>query len=163
MRNTHQENRNIPKYFWNNLIIEILNFTSLPIVQIGTKSDFAFGGNDKLLDMREKFNLQELREVIDKSDLYIGVDSAPLHIAATTRTEIIAFFTTARGEYRKPLRAIENFTEIKPEIDCYGCQVNLPLGSTMAICQRKDNDCVNQFDFEKTLNLIKSKITSLRS
>jgi heptosyltransferase III len=158
MRNTHQANRNIPIEFWNNLIINTLNATSLSIVQIGTKTDYAFGGTDRLLDVRDRFSMQELREVINESELFIGIDSAPLHIAATTQTEIIAFFTSAHAKYRKPLRPLENFTAVEPDIDCYGCQVDLPLGSTLAVCRRNDNECVNRFSVENTVNLITSKI-----
>ena len=145
MRNTHQPNRNIPQYFWSELIEKIINTTSYHIIQIGTSSDFAFGGNERLVDMRGKLSLHELREVIERSACYLGVDSAPIHIAGTTTTNIIGFYTTARYEYREPIRYKGAFTALIPKIDCYGCQVNLPLGSTIAACARGDNDCVNQF------------------
>jgi ADP-heptose:LPS heptosyltransferase len=151
MRNTHQPNRNIPQSFWLTLVERILKETDLHILQIGTSSDFAFGGNEKLIDMRGKFSIHELHNVIEKSKCYIGIDSAPLHIAGTTCTNIIGFFTTARSEYREPLRAKGRFKAIIPEIECYGCQVNLPLGSTMATCARGDNDCINRFDIEDVM------------
>ncbi len=38
------------------------------------------------------FDLSELRALIDRSALYIGGDSGPMHIAATTRTPVVALF-----------------------------------------------------------------------
>ncbi|HUQ89878.1 MAG TPA: glycosyltransferase family 9 protein [Vicinamibacterales bacterium] len=39
-----------------------------------------------------EFDLAELRALVDRAVLYIGGDSGPLHIAATTRTPIVALF-----------------------------------------------------------------------
>ena len=155
MRNTHQPNRNIPQEFWLKLIEEIVNTTNYHVLQIGTLSDFAFGGNERLVDMREKLSLHELREVIEKSACYLGIDSAPIHIAGTTTANIVGFYTTARYEYREPIRHEGAFTALIPKIDCYGCQVNLPLGSTIAACARGDNDCVNQFSTDDAISALK--------
>jgi ADP-heptose:LPS heptosyltransferase len=39
-----------------------------------------------------EFDLAELRALVDRAALYIGGDSGPLHIAAATRTPIVALF-----------------------------------------------------------------------
>jgi ADP-heptose:LPS heptosyltransferase len=40
----------------------------------------------------ESFTLDELRAVLDRSALYIGGDSGPLHIAATSDTPIVGLY-----------------------------------------------------------------------
>lgn len=50
------------------------------------------------------FDLAELRALIDRADLYIGGDSGPLHIAATTRTPIVALFGPTVAERSRPWR-----------------------------------------------------------
>lgn len=155
MRRTFQGSRNLPESFWRQLVIDIVNETGLNVVQVGGPEEHAFGGSDRLIDMRGKLSIHQLREVFARAQCYIGVDSAPLHVAATTGTDMIAFFTTARAEYRLPYREKGAFRAIVPAIDCYGCQERLPLGSTMVKCERGDEDCVNRFSVSDVTGALK--------
>jgi lipopolysaccharide heptosyltransferase II len=51
-----------------------------------------------------EFDLAELRALVDRAVLYIGGDSGPLHIAATTRTPIVALFGPTLPERSMPWR-----------------------------------------------------------
>jgi predicted lipopolysaccharide heptosyltransferase III len=51
-----------------------------------------------------EFDLSELRALIDRAALYIGGDSGPLHIAATTNTPIVALFGPTLPERSMPWR-----------------------------------------------------------
>jgi lipopolysaccharide heptosyltransferase II len=51
-----------------------------------------------------EFDLSELRALVDRAALYIGGDSGPLHIAATTRTPIVALFGPTLPERSMPWR-----------------------------------------------------------
>ena len=51
-----------------------------------------------------EFDLAELRALIDRAALYIGGDSGPLHIAATTRTPIVALFGPTLPDRSMPWR-----------------------------------------------------------
>ena len=50
------------------------------------------------------FDLAELRSLVGRAALYIGGDSGPLHIAATTRTPIVALFGPTLPERSMPWR-----------------------------------------------------------
>lgn len=50
------------------------------------------------------FDLPELRALIERASVYIGGDSGPLHIAATTRTPIVALFGPTVPERSMPWR-----------------------------------------------------------
>ncbi len=39
-----------------------------------------------------EFDLSELRALVDRAALYVGGDSGPMHVAATTRTPVVALF-----------------------------------------------------------------------
>ena len=52
-----------------------------------------------------KLNLRELREIILYSSLFIGPDSGPMHIAATTQTPVIAYFGPTIPEHFSPWKA----------------------------------------------------------
>lgn len=51
-----------------------------------------------------EFDLSELRALVDRAVLYIGGDSGPLHIAATTTTPIVALFGPTLPERSMPWR-----------------------------------------------------------
>jgi len=51
-----------------------------------------------------EFDLAELRALVDRAALYIGGDSGPLHIAATTRTPIVALFGPTLPDRSMPWR-----------------------------------------------------------
>ena len=47
---------------------------------------------ERLLRLAGRLNLVEIRELISRAALFIGPDSGPMHIAASTSTPIIAYF-----------------------------------------------------------------------
>jgi ADP-heptose:LPS heptosyltransferase len=51
-----------------------------------------------------EFDLAELRALIDRAALYIGGDSGPLHIAATTGTPVVALFGPTLPDRSMPWR-----------------------------------------------------------
>ncbi|MEO7156973.1 MAG: putative lipopolysaccharide heptosyltransferase III [Vicinamibacterales bacterium] len=51
-----------------------------------------------------EFDLPELRALVDRAALYIGGDSGPLHIAATTQTPVVALFGPTLPERSMPWR-----------------------------------------------------------
>jgi ADP-heptose:LPS heptosyltransferase len=51
-----------------------------------------------------EFDLSELRALVDRAALYIGGDSGPLHIAATSVTPIVALFGPTLPERSMPWR-----------------------------------------------------------
>jgi ADP-heptose:LPS heptosyltransferase len=154
MRRTVQNSRNLPEFFWKSIIEKLLSQKDVCIVQVGMPNEIAFGGDPRLIDLRGKLSIHALQKVIESSVFYIGVDSAPFHVAATTAVNMAIFFTTARAEFRRPFRPLGNFQVFAPNISCYGCQEKSPLGSTMVTCARGDEDCVNQFDLDFVLNSI---------
>jgi ADP-heptose:LPS heptosyltransferase len=51
-----------------------------------------------------EFDLPELHALVNRAALYIGGDSGPLHIAATTRTPVVALFGPTLPERSMPWR-----------------------------------------------------------
>ena len=58
------------------------------------------------------FDLFELRELIAGSAVYIGVDSGPAHVAATTHTPIVELIGPTRPERSRPWRDPRWFSEM---------------------------------------------------
>jgi predicted lipopolysaccharide heptosyltransferase III len=70
-----------------------------------------------------EFDLAELRALVDRAALYIGGDSGPLHIAATTRTPIVALFGPTLPDRSMPWRdpAIGAIAVDAGELPCRPC------------------------------------------
>jgi heptosyltransferase-1 len=71
----------------------------------------------------DEFDLSELRALIHRAVLYIGGDSGPLHIAATTRTPIVALYgptLAARSEPWRPAALVSETVEVGP-LPCRPC------------------------------------------
>ncbi len=58
-----------------------------------------------------ELDLHELRSLIARASLYIGGDSGPLHIAATTTTPIVALLGPTLPERSMPWRGADSFAE----------------------------------------------------
>ncbi len=96
------------------------------IVLIGSKKDIPIGkklvskDREFVFSFVGKLNLRELRELISCSSLFIGPDSGPMHIAASTSTPIVAYFGPALPASFKPWKAKSIILE--KDLDCRPCK-----------------------------------------
>src|SRR3954466_5625336 len=61
------------------------------------------GAEDRIVDFGE-FDLAELRALVDRSRLFVGGDTGPLHIAATTATPIVGIYGPTESARSAPWR-----------------------------------------------------------
>ncbi len=73
-----------------------------------------------LLSLVGKLNLREVKELISHSSLFVGPDSGPMHIAASTSTPIVALFGPTLPAHFAPWQA--NAFMIEKELDCRPCK-----------------------------------------
>lgn len=76
-------------------------------------------GPSGLLSLVGQLNLRELRELILKASLFVGPDSGPMHIAASTSTPIIAYFGPNLPAYNSPWKS--EFLVVEKKLDCRPC------------------------------------------
>ena len=57
----------------------------------------------RIVSLRRVRSLAELRALVDRAALYIGGDSGPLHVAATTTVPIVALFGPTLPERSAPV------------------------------------------------------------
>lgn len=157
MRQHTWPSRNLKISFWQELVSKIIDKTDLTIVQVGANHEIAFEGNSRLVNALGKFTIHELKELIQTSKGFVGMDCATVHVAACTDKPLIGFFTSAHHEYRKPLGNTP-FYSIAANIECYGCQKdNLPP-CTIFICNRNDVECINRFNADSVVETIKTAV-----
>ena len=73
-----------------------------------------------LLSLVGRLNLREVKEFISHSSLFVGPDSGPMHIAASTSTPIVALFGPNLPAFNAPWQA-KAFV-VEKELDCRPCK-----------------------------------------
>ncbi len=107
------ESRTYKKENWQNLINK-LNENNIPVVLIGknsfetgfhTMQKNVFGLNlQNGLDLTNKLSLSQSWHVINKSKVFVTMDSGPMHLAGTTDAFIIQLGSSINNKLRAPYR-----------------------------------------------------------
>ncbi len=110
----------------------------------GARRKLPAGDRHRVLDCGD-FSLAELRALLDRSALYIGGDSGPLHVAATTRVPIVAIFGPTPSErsapWRDPALLLESI-----EIDGLPCRP-----CDQRVCEPGDFRCLTRIDVPRVV------------
>lgn len=141
-------NREVDVSVWQTLLKGLVDQDSFKIIYVGVERDHAQITGPHVEDHRGRYSIQQLSLLIAKSAGFIGGDSGPSHIAATTHAPMAVFYTCAHHEARMPLRQGGRFMPIAPDVDCYGCLTSRPIPRPGYFCHRGDNACVHAFDRE---------------
>jgi lipopolysaccharide heptosyltransferase II len=91
------------------------------------------------------FSLAELRALLERSALFIGGDSGPLHLAATTEVPIVAIFGPTPSErsapWRNPALLLESI-----EVDGLPCRP-----CEQRVCEPGDFRCLTRIDAPRVI------------
>lgn len=151
------DSRNIDKNIWDQYIKLVLAHTDLHIVIVGAYCDHFPAYHDRLIDLREKLTIKQLKEVIAHSNAFVGADSLPSHVANSTDVPSFVLYTSASADVRK-YESKSNSIPIAADIDCYGCRKHLPPPVFSSNCHRKDVECTRRFDPENMFKRLLSVV-----
>lgn len=102
-----------------------------------------------------EFDLAELRALVARASVYIGGDSGPLHIAAATRTPIVALLGPTLPERSKPWRDARWFAEmVDLELPCRPCD--------QRVCEPGDFRCLTWITPERVLEATERALAASR-
>jgi lipopolysaccharide heptosyltransferase II len=101
-------------------------------------------GRHRVLECGD-FSLAELRALLEESALFIGGDSGPLHLAATTRVPIVAIFGPTPSERSVPWRDPALLVE-SVEIDGLPCRP-----CDQRVCAPGDFRCLTRIDAPRVI------------
>lgn len=117
------------------LIRRLARLPGLKIVMVGSASEVdqraeteileelaAAGawGSHNIISLVGQLNLMEMKEVIARAALFVGPDSGPMHIAASTSTPIVAYFGPTLPAHFAPWKA--KAIVIEKAMDCRPCK-----------------------------------------
>jgi lipopolysaccharide heptosyltransferase II len=77
--------------------------------------------NTSFSNLCGKLSLDELIYLISRLDLLVSNDSGPMHIAAATRTPVVALFGPENPDHFKPYTQPELYRIIQKDVSCRPC------------------------------------------
>jgi ADP-heptose:LPS heptosyltransferase len=102
-----------------------------------------------------RFDVHELHALIARAAVYIGADSGPLHVAATTRTAVVALLGPTVGERCLPWRDPRWFTEAVDAgpLPCRPCRQRR--------CEPGDFRCLTMITPQQVSNAVERALMSI--
>jgi lipopolysaccharide heptosyltransferase II len=119
------------------------------------RAKLAAGDRHRVLGCGD-FSLAELRALLERSALFIGGDSGPLHLAATTRVPIVAIFGPTPSERSAPWRDPTLLWE-PIEIDGLPCRP-----CDQRICEPGDFRCLTRIDAPRVIEAAERLLAARR-
>ncbi len=104
---------------------------------------------DRVFSLAGQLNLREVRDLIERAALYIGPDSGPMHIAASTQTPIVAFFGPTLPAHFAPWKARARLLE--KDFKCRPCR--------QRECRLRDIPCLLTITPEEVIQAAASLVT----
>lgn len=101
--------------------------------------------NDAIIEAGS-LSLMEYAALLERCDLFVGVDSGPMHIAAAVETPVVALFGAARAEYLRPLGANDRVVSRQGEFDCSPC--------AQTECLMPESSCMHAINTDDVWNAI---------
>src|SRR5262249_28073740 len=100
------------------------------------------------------FSLSELRALLDRAAVYIGGDSGPLHVAATTRVPIVGLYGPTLPARSAPWRSPACATESVDagDLPCRPCD--------QRVCEPGDFRCLTSIDAARVFEAAKRALKS---
>lgn len=98
--------------------------------------------SSQLLDLCGKTTIKELAAVSELSSLFIGIDSAPMHIAAAVKTPVISLFGPTEENVWRPYNNNNSHIVITKNLSCKPCKKgmceDIPLRECMTAIKPDD-------------------------
>jgi ADP-heptose:LPS heptosyltransferase len=143
MRNWHWTAKNISTDVWLEVFTQIFeNRADFKVVCVGGLTD-NWIEHPLFVDLRDKYNSQQIKYLCDHAACFVGVDSGPFHCASASSTHIVGLLTHLRPECIMPAG---DHTAIQTLEDCRGCNDVQQRPVRQLICSKGNTPCNNNFD-----------------
>lgn len=154
MRRFAWENKNVDLAIWEDYFTKLhAAHPTLKIVGVGAKYDYRAVGHVQRVDLVNQLSVGELAHLIAGAKCFIGGDSAPYHIAATTSTPIVALLSHLAPEQIVHWRDGEfgkGTTVVQSDVGCLGCYARQKPPVNVLTCENPVQwQCNKKFSVEQ--------------
>ena len=152
LRNWHWGAKNISMDAWFEIFTELFEITpTVRVCVVGSLSDH-FIDHPSFTDLRGKLSLQEMKVLCMNASCFVGIDSAPFHVATTTGCHMVGLLTHLRPSVIMP--SGYKYVAIQTQEDCAGCNDLQTVPVRQVVCHKGNFPCTNNFDAGKVASLI---------
>jgi ADP-heptose:LPS heptosyltransferase len=121
--------REWPRDSWTNLVRELGRRGFTNVIQLGTSSHLALGAVDSapipgVISLVDRLTLEESAALISLADIFVGIDSGLLHIAAALGTSAVGLWGPTSPQLRFSRENRRLF--ITSAVECQGCHHRVP-------------------------------------
>ena len=112
---------------WSELADMLIEGHSVHVVFAGSPQDIPYirqitnHMKSQAITAAGELNLAEAVALLDRANVYVGVDSGPMHIAAFTGTPVVALFGPTEPEKVGPYGQGHKVITLE-DLDCLGCR-----------------------------------------
>lgn len=157
MRNWYWDLKNIKLEVWLDVVNELYKqHPNLKIVAVGGETDYCME-LPHMIDARVRFSPGELCYLMDHAKCFVGIDSAPLHIAGASETGIVALLSHMYPNKVLPYRngqMGDRCEVVQANVDCLGCHSRQARPVRQIVCERQDFACNRLWDTAKIVSAI---------
>lgn len=138
---TSWANRTWPKQHWSHLV-KSLSTRGYKILIVGRGSDMRADMISGVINLVDRLSIRQVREIIKKSHVFVGMDSGLFHVAQSTDTPTVGLFTVANPEFR--LTRIKDTYCLVPSVPCRFCLHEEKPPVTFVGCKINTMQCLNE-------------------
>lgn len=157
MRQWHWGAKNISMDVWFDIYAKIFEErTDFKVVCVGGSTDNTIE-HPLFVDLRGKYNSQQLKYLCDHAACFVGIDSGPFACAAASSTHIVALLTHLHSSRILPYRngiMGDNCTAIPTQEDCAGCNDTQQRPVRQLVCPKINFPCTSNFNTQKIADTI---------
>ncbi len=118
------------------------------------------GGDHKVpcyLDLRNQTTIPQLADIIQRSKLFVGIDSFPMHVAQAVGAKGVAFFGSIKPETRIVTTMMKGI--VAPHTPCLGCHHRkiTPCTNTN-VCETGTLECISGVSVKAMWNEIEKQL-----
>ncbi|MEE8574338.1 MAG: glycosyltransferase family 9 protein [Thermodesulfobacteriota bacterium] len=112
---------------WAELLNRIAGECKVKLVLIGGKKETEMAGRIKakmksdIVDLTGELSIFETAAAVDSADVFIGIDSGPMHVASILKPKVVALFGPGDASRIRPYGAQEDYRVVKNPCECAPC------------------------------------------
>lgn len=148
------KNRTWASEHWNN-VAKQLSYFGYRVVVIGRGGDHRAEFHPGLLNLVNHLTIHEIRELMKRASVFVGMDSGMIHVAMTTDVPVVGLFTVANPQYRLIARPETKSIALVPKSECRFCLHEQPAPVTFVACKFGTNACLSEITPSSVIEAIK--------
>lgn len=145
-------NRTWPRPYWLD-VSRKLSGSGYKVITIGKGADYRSDLYANVFNMVDRLSIQEIRELMKKASVFVGMDSGMLHVAQTTDVPIVGLFTVANPKYRIYPRTVKTIA-LAPKSECRFCLHEQAPPVTFVGCKFGTNACLQDITPDSVIEAI---------